>query len=269
MDWLQVFILSIVQGITEFLPISSSAHLIIVPTLTGWVDQGILFDLSVHLGTLGAVMLYFKKDTCALMNGAGLTLIGKWQHIHSKLFIQLSLATLPLLVVAALFKNMIELSLRGILPIAIASIVFGLLLYMADKKEEVQKTTITLKDAFVFGLFQAIALIPGTSRSGITMTAGRFLGFSRTQSAHFSMLMAIPVILILSLYAILNAFTAEKAIIQQASAAQLFVGIGFSFLTAYFAIGALMTFVNKIGFLPFVTYRILLGIFLLGWFYLV
>ncbi len=267
MEWLQVFILSVVQGITEFLPISSSAHLIVVPEITGWLEQGILFDLSVHLGTLGAVMLYFKSDTRRILSGIKHTVFGKLSHENSKLFIKLSIATVPLLICAALLKNIIEQDLRGILPIALASIGFGILLWIADKKKN-DKTDISHKDAFVLGLFQAAALIPGTSRSGITMTAGRFLGFSRTESARFSMLMAIPVIGILTALAILSAVTSDGLVSNNAETSHLIAGATLSFITAYIAIDLLMRFVNRIGFLPFVLYRITLGIFLLGWLYL-
>ncbi len=267
MAWLQVLVLSIVQGITEFLPISSSAHLIVVPELTGWMNQGILFDLSVHLGTLFAVMLYFKADTLRIIEGIKYTILGRPAHPSSLLFIKLAIATLPLLVCAALLKDIIENDLRGILPIALASIGFGLLLWLADKKPS-GKTHVSFKNALIFGLFQALALIPGTSRSGITMTAGRFLGMSRIESAHFSMLMAIPVIGILTALALLSALTGDDLVSNHASAIQLAAGAALSFITAYIAIGLLMRFVDCIGFVPFVIYRAILGIFLLGWLYL-
>ena len=268
MDILQVITLSIVQGITEFLPISSSAHLVLVPYFTQWSDQGILFDLGVHVGTLFAVMLYFKREVAALCRGAWLALTGQRQQPEARLFMLLTLSTLPLLVTAFFIKEWLAVVGRYVEVIAFTSIFYGLLLYWADKRVQncafKKIPDLQKKEAFIFGLFQALALIPGTSRSGICMTAGRLMGYSRTESSRFAMLMSIPVILMLGFYAL----CVHQPSHHVGTVEGLWLGMFLAFVTAFLAIKALMTWVERVGFAPFVIYRVLLGVVILGFVYL-
>jgi undecaprenyl-diphosphatase len=263
METLQIIILGIVQGITEFLPVSSSAHLVLVPTFTQWADQGLAFDIAVHIGTLAAVMLYFRKETYRLLKGTLDAVLRKGTE-DAWLFWMLVFATLPLIAVAPFAKDLIETIARNIQVIGITSIVFGILLWFADKQPhpahtEIQKE-MTYKKAFIIGLFQVFALIPGTSRSGITMTAGRFLGFNRIESSKFSMLMAMPVIAMIGMFSLISDFNGMD---WQNNSSELLGGILCSFIAALLAIHGLMKLIEKISFTPFVIYRIGLGIFLL------
>ncbi len=263
MDFLQIIVLGIVQGITEFLPISSSGHLVLVPFLTGWNDQGLAFDIAVHIGTLLAVMIYFKKDTYRLIKGMFDAMLRKGTD-DAWLFWMIVFATLPLIAIAPFVKPLIETIARNIHVIGVTSIVFGILLWIADKRPhplhtEIQKE-MNYKKAFIMGMFQVIALIPGTSRSGITMTAGRFLGFNRKESSKFSMLMAMPVIAMAGIYTLISDFNGMD---WGSNTYELLGGVICSFIPAIFAIHGLMKLIEKISFTPFVIYRILLGIFLL------
>lgn len=272
MEFTHAFVLGLVQGITEFLPISSSAHLILVPKFVSWPDQGLLFDISVHVGTLLAVMLYFYKDVLTLFRGKVDVLRGRFQTAEAHLFIALVVSTIPLVIIAPFIKDYIEVYARSYAVIAFTSIFFGLLLWRADKGRclvkpdiswsgEKEMTEITVKKALVFGLFQAIAMVPGTSRSGICMTAGRLLGFSREASSRYAMLMAMPVILMIGAYSLLSDF--ESGVNLAENAQEIAVGAAVSFVSAILAIHLLMKFVNKVGFLPFVIYRVALGCVLL------
>lgn len=249
-----------VQGITEFLPISSSAHLILLPQLMHWEDQGLEIDVAVHLGTLLAVMLYFYKDVFGIVIGF-FDLCRNKQTSGRKLFINLVIATLPVVLIGVLVKDFVENDLRSAAIIAATSIIFGIVLFIADRKKQnahKEIDTMSLKDAVWIGLWQAIALIPGVSRSGITMTAALFLGYSRTDSAKFSLLLSIPTILAASLLIIYDMIhTADAA---KASEAVL-AGIT-SFGIAYVVIWGMMAWLKKFSFTPFVVYRIMLGIFL-------
>lgn len=271
MDIWQIITLSIVQGITEFLPISSSAHLVLVPYLTGWQDQGLLFDLGVHVGTLFAVMVYFRKEVVLLLKGFKRSLLGRFDTVEAKMFLMLFVSTLPLLFIAPFLKEWVTFVARSMTVVAITSIFYGLLLYWADQRvlhctKKLNKKEITAKEALVYGLFQALALIPGTSRSGICMTAGRLMGYSRKECSRYAMLMSIPVILVLGFYGFY-----EYSILEQkpiGSLLDLSLGAALSFLTALLSLHMLMTFVEKVGFLPFVIYRVVLGIGLLAFVYL-
>ena len=259
MDSFHAIFLGIVQGITEFLPISSSAHLILTSKLLNWPDQGLAFDLAVHFGSLIAVMIYFKKQTLQLTKGKFDFLRNKKTE-EAELFKKIVIATIPVIISGLLLKDLIESSFRdAVIIIGITSIFWGILLYFADKMpEKIQKVKqIDYKTAFLMGLGQAFAVIPGTSRSGSTMTIARFLKFSRTSAAEFSMVMSIPVIILMVLYK-----TGEIIInnqVLEVSISYLIVGTITSFIFALLSIHALMKFVNKVGFLPFVIYRVLLG----------
>lgn len=182
---IQIVILAMVQGITEFLPISSSAHLILVPALTGWQDQGLAIDVALHIGSLLAVMLYFRQDVARLSTGAANLLAGRWTP-HGRLALQLIAATLPVMIAGLLLKDAIAGPLRSPVIIAATTIGFGLLLWLSDRKAETKTGTLqdmSWKIVFMIGAFQAIALVPGVSRSGITMTAALFAGLTRTEAA--------------------------------------------------------------------------------------
>lgn len=260
MDWLQVIILSVVQGFTEFLPISSSAHLILVPYFGHWADQGLTFDIALHVGTLLAVIIYFRADVLPFAQGKIDIICGRFNTINARKVFNLFIATIPILVFGYLLKDFAEHGARNLLVLGATSVGFGLLLGLADRlaRNKTSGTSIndiSLKQALFFGLFQALAIIPGTSRSGACITAGRLLGLSRGVSAHYGSLMAIPVIFILASYSLLKhwgeTFTWQPV--------QLAVGIILSFAVAYAAIYLLMTWLARVGYMPFVIYRVILG----------
>lgn len=259
----QLFILALIQGITEFLPISSSAHLILAPYVTGEADQGPLIDVMAHVGTLLAVLIYFRRDILAVL--AGLPALAKGQVTPGgRIFLLVAIATPPALIAGgALYAFGLADALRSPVLIAWATLIFALPLWLADTWGAQRQTTETLswRDAFLIGLAQAIAFIPGTSRSGITMTAGRALGLTRPESARFSMLMSIPLIGALGAAAVLELATGEMATIALSDG---LIVAGLSFASAYLAIAVLMAIVERVGFLPFVIYRIILAIAILA-----
>lgn len=181
MDWLQVVVLAIVQGITEFLPVSSSAHLILVPVLTDWEDQGLAFDVALHLGSLAAVLIYFRQDLINMAQSWTRSLATRELDADAKLAWAVILGTIPVGLAGLLFKDTIETVLRSPVWIAFGLIVFGLLLGWADWRHRGTREVnqMNWKDVLVIGVAQALALFPGTSRSGITMTAALMLGLSR------------------------------------------------------------------------------------------
>lgn len=263
MTLIQLIVLAIIQGITEFLPISSSAHLILAPVLVGgWDDQGPLIDIAAHVGSLIAVLIYFKKETAMLYRG-GLDTLSFRQSEDRKLFLFVSTATIPLLIVGAFlaFTGLIE-QLRSPVVIGLASIFFGILLWHADRQPTQKEGLgrITWREVMLIGAAQAIALIPGASRSGVTMTAARYLGWTREEAARFSMLLAIPAIGALGAFATLNILKDGAGATMSAA----FIVAVLSFVTAYAAIAVLMKLTRTISFTPFVIYRILMGIVLLG-----
>ncbi|MBL4801802.1 MAG: undecaprenyl-diphosphate phosphatase [Emcibacter sp.] len=264
MTLLQIIVLAIVQGITEFLPISSSGHLILVPSLTDWPDQGLMMDVGVHVGTLLAVMLYFRADVIRMT-------VAFWHMITRKkdsnqqdkrLMIALILSTIPVVIIGGIVSKMgWNDAWRTLEIIGWTSIVFGILLYVLDAKCAVTKKITELRygQAIFMGLAQVLAIIPGVSRSGITMTAARGLGFSRTEAARFSMLMSIPTILAAGTIQGLKLVTSGDA----ALGTDIFLGAGLSFITALLAITGLMKWLQKSSMTPFVIYRVILGVGLL------
>ncbi len=261
MSLLQLIILALVQGITEFLPISSSAHLILVPYFMQAPDQGPLIDVAAHFGTLLAILLYFRKETLQLTRG-GLDLVTFKATKDRQLFLFLAAATIPLLVFGGLLAvfDLVD-RLRSPMIIGIASIFFGLVLWWADKRPvRQQNAPDRWHPVMMMGVAQMLSLIPGTSRSGITMTAARAMGYSRKQSARFSMLMAIPAILAFAAYAFVDLLRADDpGLLSDA----LFVAV-LSFLSALGAISLFLRAIERIGFLPFVIYRLLLGVVLIA-----
>lgn len=261
MDIIQIIILALVQGLTEFLPISSSAHLILVPYLTDWPDQGIAFDVAVHVGTLVAVVLYFRSEI-GKMFVAWFSSFKNGQSEDSRLAWAVLLGTVPVGIAGLLFKDIISEQLRTPLVIAITTIVFGLLLgyaYYAGKSNR-NEYSMTLIDVLVIGCAQAIALIPGTSRSGITITAGMMLGLTGQAAARFSFLLSIPVILLAGELEIQEYL--QVASIDDFS--DLILGAVISAISAYLCIHYFLKLLDRLGMAPFVAYRLALGAVLLA-----
>ncbi len=261
MDLLHVIVLALVQGVTEFLPISSSAHLILPKELLGWPDQGLAFDVAVHVGTLSAVLLYFRRDVGALICGWCASVAGRGHSDDSRLAWYIVASTVPAGLAGLLFNDLIETHLRSISVIAATTIIFGLLLALADRNGDRNSKSLvqlTLMSALIIGAAQAIALIPGTSRSGITITAALLLGFSRVDAARFSFLLSIPVIVLSGGYKGLSLL--EQAGVDWFS---ISLGVVISAISAYVCIHYFLAVINRMGMLPFVVYRMILGLFLL------
>ncbi|MEL6965744.1 MAG: undecaprenyl-diphosphate phosphatase [Pseudomonadota bacterium] len=260
----QILVLAIVQGLTEFLPVSSSGHLILIPAFTGWPDQGIVTDVMVHVGSLFAVIVYFWRDVLSLAGGCGDVVRGR-VTARSRMATYIALATIPALAFGALLKfSGVSASIRGVEVVAFGAIFFGIVMYVADVfgKRVKKMEDMTLSPALIIGLAQAVALIPGTSRSGITMTAARFLGFERGEAARFSFLLGIPAITAAGLFTALEAVQEGGGIPPGALWAAFF-----SFFSAIAAIAILMAVVKRTSFLVFVIYRVLLGLLLFAMLY--
>lgn len=261
MTLFEIIILAIIQGLTEFLPISSSAHLILPSAVFGWHNQGLAYDVAVHVGSLLAVMIYFRKDILRLLAAWFKHGFSQQQNSDSKLAWWVILATIPAIIVGFILKDFVEVYGRSALVIASTTIIFGLLLWYADRKASMQKTIeqITWKNALFIGIAQAIAVIPGTSRSGITMTAGLMLGLNRESAARFSFLLSIPVILGAGLLATVDLIQSPDPVQWM----ELLIGATVSFLCAYACIYLFLAWISRIGMLPFVIYRLILGVLLL------
>ncbi len=265
MELMHIILLALLQGLTEFLPISSSAHLILLPTLSDWADQGLAFDVAVHVGTLSAVVWYFRRELVVMLRDWGASIVQRRRVGDSNLAWAVGFGTVPVGLAGLLFKDVIETSLRSPLVIAVATLVFGLLLWWADAqgKRVRDEHTLGWRDVLIIGIAQAVALIPGTSRSGITMTAGLMVGLNRAAAARFSFLLSIPVIL---LAGGLNALELVQAS-QPVDWTALGLGVVISALSAYLCIHLFLKALDRIGMRPFVFYRLVLGVMLL-WIYL-
>ncbi|MBX9903217.1 MAG: undecaprenyl-diphosphate phosphatase [Burkholderiales bacterium] len=257
MEWLQILALAAVQGFTEFLPISSSAHLILLSLLEGWVDQGLAFDVAVHVGSLVAVVAFFRCDLAVLLRDFGRSLAIRRSTGQSGLAWAVLWATVPVGLAGLLLKDAVATSFRAPLVIAGATIGFALLLWWADAKGRGMRDehSIGWRDVLVIGIAQALALVPGTSRSGITMTAAMMLGLSRTAAARFSFLLSIPVITLAGGLQVFELVTTDAAVDWNA----LLLGCVASGLAAYLCIRLFLGLIERIGMLPFVIYRLLLG----------
>jgi undecaprenyl-diphosphatase len=260
----QAIILGILQGLTEFLPISSSAHLVLVPWMMGWEPMGIIFDVMIHGGTLIAVLIYFRKDWQNVTIGMFKLIQGK-PDSHSRLAIAIIVGTIPAIIAALLFREFIENYARVPIVTVVTLSFFGAILWTADRKGKSDCTlqSIGMKTALIIGTAQALALIPGVSRSAITISAGLFLGYSRTDSARFSFLLSGPIIFLGSMKGIL------ELIMNDGSADQLgfvviVLAVFVSALTGYLCIKYFLNFLKTNSFTPFVVYRFLLaGVILL------
>ena len=267
MTVLQLLVIAIVQGITEFIPVSSSAHLVLIPVVMGWPDQGLVIDVAVHLGTLAAVMLYFRRDVWAVMVGGLRLVMGKWTP-DAKLALQIAIASIPAFAAGFLLHAMAPDIFRAagenprlaMAVIAQATLFFGLLLWAADRFRPTTKSVedIGYGGALIVGLMQAVALIPGTSRAGITITAARMLGVSRPEAARFSLLLAIPVILGAGTLAGLDVYEAGDVELGM----DALIAAVLSFLAALATIALMMRWLQFASFTPFVVYRVILGMVL-------
>jgi len=257
----QIVVLALIQGLTEFLPVSSSPHLILGSVVFGWPDQGLVFDVATHLGTLLAALVYFRRDW--------LDMAGAWLHSprtaadrqHRKMAVLLAVASLPALLIGGLAPDFVEKYLRDVTVLAWTTIGFGLLLGLADqvspKTRDVE--SVTLRDALLIGLGQACALVPGVSRSGITITVGRFLGLTADAAARFSFLMAVPIIAAAGAYGIYRVASGQAGI----DWLQFALALLLSFIAGWVCIAGFLALLKRFGLLPFVIYRLLLGFALL------
>jgi undecaprenyl-diphosphatase len=262
-ELLQIVILALVQGLTEFLPISSSAHLILVPVLTDWPDQGLAFDVAVHAGTLTAVVLYFRRELARMLVEWFASFKGGVTP-DARLAWAVLIGTIPVGLAGLLFKGVIETQLRSPIVIAVATIVFGLLLWYADRtgKRSKNEYGLLLLDVLIIGLAQALALIPGTSRSGITITAALMLGLNREAAARFSFLLSIPVIFLAGSLETMEYLNTASV----ADAQALLIGALISAVSAYACIHYFLKLLERIGMMPFVAYRLVLGVVLVALF---
>lgn len=265
-DWYQAVLLALVQGLTEFLPISSSAHLVIPSLLLDWPDQGLAFDVAVHVGTLSAVLLYYRQDLGQMARDWFSSLAGGDATDHSRLVWYLALATVPAGLVGLGAGNLIETELRNLPVIATTTLVFGVLLGVADRRAQARggARPLTLAVALLIGLAQAAAPVPGVSRSGVTITAALWLGMSRQGAARFSFLLSIPII---ASAGALKAWELTGAGLPVDWGA-LALGALVSGLTAYLCIALFLRLLDRVGLMPFVYYRVVLA-FLLYYLWLV
>ena len=264
MDWLQASLLALIQGITEFLPVSSQAHLVIYSLFTGEEYQGLDFDIMLHAGSLVAVVVYFRREIISMTRDWAGQLAGRGETADSRLAWWVIIGTIPAGVLGLLFKDHAEVMLRSPLIMALALIGFGLLLGWADwrYRGERDEHALTLRDVLIIGFAQALALIPGTSRSGITMTAALFLGLNRAAAARFSFLLSIPII------AAAGLLGARDLLGNEVETDWGVMGIGFvvAAISTYACIHYFLAFIRRIGMQPFVIYRIILGLVILAFY---
>lgn len=257
LDWIQITFLALIQGLTEFLPISSSGHLILMPHLFGWPDQGLAFDVAVHIGTLSAVIFYFRHDIWLMTRDWSTSIITRQPTSNSRLAWWVIFATIPAVGFGLLINNGLEEQLRDPLIIAATTIGFGVLLWWSDVKGKRirDEYSLSFKDIAIIGFAQALALIPGTSRSGITITAALMLGLTREAAARFSFLLSIPVILGAGLLKTKDLVESTDPVQWQA----LIGGTLISAISAYIVIALFLKWINRIGMAPFAWYRFALG----------
>lgn len=253
----QAVLLAIVQGLTEFLPISSSAHLLLPSVVLGWSDQGLAFDVAVHVGTLAAVLLYYRADLLRMTDRWVRSLLGAPPCDDSRMVWYIALATVPAGLFGLLGGEFIEARLRSLPVIATTTLFFGVLLGLADRRARATggNRPFGLLQAVLIGIAQALAPVPGVSRSGITMTAALLLGMSRQDGARFSFLLSIPIIAGAGLW------KTQKLVVSVHTVdwMQMAVGVLVSGLTAYLCIAAFLRLLDKVGFMPFVYYRVALA----------
>lgn len=256
-------ILGIIQGATEFIPISSTAHLRVIPALLGWKDIGAAYTAVIQIGTLIATLIYFKKDIAGLTTGFIHSLKTKeyFSDPHSRLFLLIIIGTIPISICGLFLKKFIEGEARGLYVISAALIILALILFVAEKTSRKEKdfSRITVKDGIIIGLAQALALIPGSSRSGVTITAGLFAGLKREAAARYSFLLSIPAIALSGLYELYK----ERALLLNENLLSLTVATVVSGIVGYMSIAFLITFLKTRSNLIFIVYRIILGLIIL------
>ena len=257
---LQYFIIGIVQGFTEFLPISSSGHLVLVSELTSWKDQGLFNDVAVHVGTLLAVIIYLRSQITELIKNFFSFQINKNDNL-----IKIFIATIPAVIVGFFIFDFVQLYFRDIKVVAVTSVVFAALLFVADhfKMKISSWESMSYIQAFIIGIFQVLAFIPGASRAGVTITGARFLGFDRSSAAIFSMLLSIPIILASLVLTSLDLISSSEVNINLYQS--LFASI-IAYITALLSINIMMQIIQKSTFNIFIIYRVILG-FILLYFY--
>jgi len=251
---IEILILSFIQGVTEFLPISSAAHLVIISKYYVFDNQNLLIDICLHFGSLIAITVYFRNDLFDFNN-------------NKKFLIKIIIATLPIIPIGFLLyqTGLIE-QLRNLKLIAWMTLIFGILLYLSDKNKVNKKieSNFTKKSAIIFGIFQILALIPGVSRAGINITSGRFLGYDRYESAKISFLLAVPALSAASILGIYNIYKVGSVELNFLA----IIAVIFSFIFSYITIALFLNFIKKFSLKIFVIYRILLSLFLLAIVYL-
>ena len=259
MTLVQIIVLALIQGLTEFLPVSSSAHLILGSKIFSWPDQGLVFDVATHLGTLLAVLVYFRKDLQSMLTSWFVA--GKGDADSRRLGLILLVASIPAILAGALLHGWVESALRDVRVIAASTIGFGLLLWWADARfaHNKQLTDMTMKTGLLIGLAQMLALVPGTSRSGITITMGRMLGFNADTAARFSFLLSIPIIAAAGAYGMLRMLMHDTSI----DWLQFSLAVLLSALAGWLCIAAFLALLQRVGLFPFVIYRLALGVALL------
>lgn len=262
----QIIVLAVIQGITEFLPISSSGHLILIPYFTGWCDQGVVVDVMVHIGSLFAVLVYFWRDVLGLAGGTFDLMRGR-MTTYGRLALLILLATLPAVAFGIFLKSTglyDSIRANGLHFVAWNAIIYAVLMYLADVygRQDKQMTDMRFGSAMVVGVAQALAIIPGTSRSGATMTAARAMGFDRAEAARFSFLLGIPAITAAGLLTLPDLMESGVGAVTDAALAAVL-----TFFSALAAIAFLMALVKRIGLVPYVIYRLILGLVLLGFAY--
>lgn len=263
MPFLHLLILAVIQGVTEFLPVSSSGHLVLLPQLTPMDDQGLAIDVAVHVGTLFAVILYFRADVIAALVGTADLLRGRWDTTQARLAAGLIIATIPVVIFGLILHTTgLADAMRSIAVIGWTMLLFGIVLYWADTNGAtiLDAKDWSFKHAIFMGLAQALALIPGTSRSGITITAARYLGYDRENAARLAMLMSIPTILASGVLLIGDAMMGAQAGVLRDGA----IAAVFAFLSALLALILMMRLLRSVSFTPYVIYRCVLGVILLA-----
>ena len=262
MPILHLVLVALIQGITEFLPVSSSGHLILLPALTGLKDQGVIIDVAVHVGTLGAVCLYFRQDVARAVRGLGLILRGRIADGDAFLALALIVATIPVVIVGGILGvTGLDEAMRSMAVIGWAMLIFGIVLYWADRtgSETRRAEDWTLRHALIMGLWQVVALIPGTSRSGITITGARQLGYARQDAARLAMLMSIPTIAAAGILKGAEVIgDADWALARDGA-----IAAALAFLSALGALWLMMRLLRSVSFTPYVVYRCALGVVLL------
>jgi undecaprenyl-diphosphatase len=266
MEWWHAVVLAVIQGLTEFLPVSSSGHLVLVPRFFGWADQGLAFDVAVHVGTLAGVLMYFRADLVKLARGTLALLRGDRANEYGLLTLNLLIATIPVGLVGLLLNDFIETKLRSAGVVAFQLALFGILMWLADRfsRSGRVETSLTTRDAFLIGCAQALALVPGTSRSGITMSAGRALGLTREAAARFAFLLAVPGIGLAGLY---ETYLFASTPVAYLAPRDVMIGFVAAAIVGYACIHWFLRVIARIGFLPFTIYRLALAAVIVLTFY--